>query len=295
MAQANLNAVGSTWVIDPDMDGINPGVADKVFRNKDIEQFSFSGEGGHITIYNGAKNDKYMEAKALAREESSKEQAFEPTAMENIQGNSLQELSFVASNAQNPALRDLQFFADEKQAFIFSANNDKLMWINFNETASRDEIETAITDKLGITDREAVTELVDTLDRNESIHIPTPAKFDIDRHFEISATTKSHVTIVDKTDIDSEPIFVPKADTSPERIAERLGLDMKQDKKLIDTISKACNPPDVNNTKGYRSFENHLRTAALALERERKKHERQTRRETERAERAMERGERYYL
>jgi hypothetical protein len=289
MAQMELNAVNGKWVIDRDTDGINLEIADRVYRKNDIEQFSFSGNGESFTIYNRERTEAYMLSKSEAREKTLEQQTAEsPTVTrETIP---MPELN-TFDDTRSPLLINCGYYADNEQMFIINSSNDKLMWLNFNENASRSEIEKAVTDKLGITDRTAVAELMNRLDNDPMLNfrIPAPAKFEIDERFDVSVTTASHVTIYDHSSWHNEPVFLPKADTSPERLAARLNLDTKQDKSLIETISKACNPPDMGNTKAFRSFQNHILTAQKAMERERKKLAEKAARDARKAERA-ERG-----
>jgi hypothetical protein len=290
MAQMELNAVNGKWVIDRDTDGINLEIADRVYRKNDIEQFSFSGNGESFTIYNRERTEAYMLSKNEAREKTFEQQTAEPpvATRETLP---IPELN-TFDDTRSPLLRNCGYYADNEQMFIINSNNDKLMWLNFNENASRSEIEKAVTDKLGITDRAAVAELMNRLDNDPMLNfrIPSPAKFEIDERFDVSVTTNSHVTIYDRSSWHNEPVFLPKADTSPERLAARLNLDTKQDKSLLETISKACNPPDMSNAKVFRSFQNHILTAQKAMERERKKREQKAAREARKAERAFERG-----
>jgi hypothetical protein len=290
MVQMELNAVNGKWVIDRDTDGINLEIADRVYRKNDIEQFSFSGNGESFTIYNRERTEAYMLSKNEAQEKTLEQQNGEPPIVTR-ETLPIPELN-TFDDTRSPLLRNCGYYADNEQMFIINSNNDKLMWLNFNENAARSEIEKAVTDKLGITDRAAVAELMNRLDNDPVLNfrIPAPAKFEIDERFDVSVTTDSHVTIYDRSSWHNEPVFLPKADTSPERLAARLNLDMKQDKSLIETISKACNPPDMGNAKAFRSFQNHILTAQKAMERERKKREQKAAREARKAERAFERG-----
>jgi hypothetical protein len=292
MAQMELNAVDSKWIIDRDTDGIKPEVADLVYRKNDIEQFSFSGIGGSFTIYNREMAEAYMLAKNEAREQSLSEQIVDPLEILHIQENSLQNLSRITYFSDNPQVRDLQCFANDNQMFVINSKNDKLMWINFNENASRSEIQNAITDKLGITDRAAVAELMNGLDNDQTINfrIPAPAKFEIDNRFNVSAVTDTHVAIVDTLTRFEDPLIIPKSETSPERLAKLLNHDLKEDKSLLETLSKACNPPDMSNAKAFRSFQNHILTAQKAIDRERKKLAQKAAKEARKADRAFERG-----
>jgi hypothetical protein len=290
MAQMELNAVNGKWVIDRDTDGINLEIADRVYRKNDIEQFSFSGNGESFTIYNRERAEAYMLSKNEAREKTLEQQNAEPPTVTR-ETLPIPELN-TFDDTRSPLLRNCGYYADNEQMFIINSNNDKLMWLNFNENAARSEIEKAVTDKLGISDRAAVAELMNRLDNDPVLNfrIPAPAKFEIDERFDVSVTTASHVTIYDRSSWHNEPVFLPKADTSPERLAARLNLDTKQDKSLLETVSKACNPPDMGNAKAFRSFQNHILTAQKAMERERKRREQKAAREARKAERAFERG-----
>jgi hypothetical protein len=165
--------------------------------------------------------------------------------------------------SNNPLLKNCKYDISDNQMFIVNNVNDKVMWINFGENVPRADIEKGITDKLGINDKTAVAEMMAHMDRGG--YIPAPAQLHVDNKYTVSMTTKDFVTISD-SDL---AIHISKADITPERIAQKLHIEKEDNKTLLDTLSKACNPPE--GARAYKSFARHIEDASKAIAKERKK------------------------
>jgi hypothetical protein len=165
--------------------------------------------------------------------------------------------------SNNPLLRNCKYDISDNQMFIVNNVNDKVMWINFSENLPRADIEKGITDKLGITDKTAVAEMMAHMDRGG--YIPAPAKLHVDNRYTVSMTTKDFVTITDN----EFSVHIAKIDVTPERIAQKLHIEKEGNKTLLDTLSKACNPPE--GARAYKSFARHIEDASKAIAKERKK------------------------
>jgi hypothetical protein len=165
--------------------------------------------------------------------------------------------------SNNPLLRNCKYDISDNQMFIVNNVNDKVMWINFGENVPRADIEKGITDKLGITDKIAVAEMMAYMDRGG--YIPAPAQLHVDNRFTVSMTTKDFVTISDN----DFSVHISKADVTLERIAQKLHIEKEGNKTLLDTLCKACNPPE--SAKAYKSFARNSEDASRAIAKERKK------------------------
>jgi hypothetical protein len=179
----------------------------------------------------------------------------------------LHELSYENTlrdfESNNPLLRNCKYDISDNQMFIVNNVNDKVMWINFNENVPRADIEKGITDKLGINDKTAVAEMMAHMDRGG--YIPAPTQFHVDNRYTVSMTTKDFVTITDN----DTSVHIAKIDVTPERIAQKLHIEKEGNKTLLDTLSKACNPPE--SARAYKSFARHIEDASRAIAKERKK------------------------
>jgi hypothetical protein len=165
--------------------------------------------------------------------------------------------------SNNPLLKNCKYDISDSQMFIVNNVNDKVMWINFGENVARADIEKGITDKLAITDKTAVAEMMAHMDRDG--YIPAPAQLHVDNRYTVSMTTKDFVTISDN-DI---TVHIAKTDVTPERIAQKLHIEKEGNKTLLDTLCKACNPPE--SARAYKSFARHIEDASRAIAKERKK------------------------
>jgi hypothetical protein len=193
------------------------------------------------------------------------------------------------TDTRNPLLRQCQYHADENSMLIVNNLNDKVMWINFNENTSRADIERGITEKLGLNDHTAAELLsrFDNINADKGIlPIPKPTAFEIDSRFIVQDTSKKYVTINDRTTPDIPPLYIPKVEITPEKLAPRLKLDVHKDKSLLAVIAKAANPP-APDSKAFKSFAQHLVTAQKLIDKERQKLERQILRENLKAERVL--------
>jgi hypothetical protein len=165
--------------------------------------------------------------------------------------------------SNNPLLKNCKYDISDNQMFIVNNVNDKVMWINFGENIPRTEIEKGITDKLGISEKTAVAEMMAHMDREGCI--PVPLQLHVDNKYTVSMTTKDFVTITDN-DIS---VHIAKADVTPERIAQKLHIEKEGNKTLLDTLVKVCNPPE--SARAYKSFARHIEDASKAIAKERKK------------------------
>jgi hypothetical protein len=165
--------------------------------------------------------------------------------------------------SNNPLLRNCKYDISDNQMFIVNNVNDKVMWINFGENIPRADIEKGIADKLGITDKTAIAEMMAHMDRDG--YIPAPVQLHVDNRYTVSMTTKDFVTISDN----DMSVHIAKTDVTPERIAHKLHIEKEGNKTLLDTLCKACNPPE--SARAYKSFARHIEDASKAIAKERKK------------------------
>jgi hypothetical protein len=165
--------------------------------------------------------------------------------------------------SNNPLLKNCKYDISDNKMFIVNNVNDKVMWINFNENIPRADIEKGITDKLGITDKTAVAEMMAHMDIDG--YIPAPAQLNVDNKYTVCMTTKDFVTITDN----EFSVHIAKTDATQERIAQKLHIKKEGNKTLLDTLSKACNPPE--SARAYKSFARHIEDASRAIAKERKK------------------------
>ena len=132
-------------------------------------------------------------------------------------------------------LEDIQLFNDGQYNALLT--NDKYMM--FASTSDVKDIETALTEKFGLSEQKAAT-VIDILEERNTISLPSDSRSNMN----ITPVTQNIVRI-EKTDgFRAVPVFINRNEIVPDRLEKKLGIPKEEAKKLSKDLSKSFKARD---------------------------------------------------